>query len=305
MIRLAASLALFAGAAQASVFELPRGASEVLAKTTASGNYALPLAPYFDGAVDTLRVEGDVARQVWHLPGTFGDAFSVVSPFRQALIDQGYEVLLDCDARACGGFDFRFAIDVAAPPAMYVDLGDYHFLSTRKGSGSGTDYVSLMASRSAKQGYLQITRIGPRDQATRAIATSSKAPAVDAGPLINRLQDNGHAVLEDLAFATGSSSLAEQEFPSLATLAAFLKDNPDQLVTLVGHTDGEGALAGNIALSRKRAASVMARLVDRHGVPGDQLAADGVGYLSPRASNDDDTGRRKNRRVEVILTATR
>ncbi|MFN3845176.1 MAG: OmpA family protein, partial [Paracoccaceae bacterium] len=65
-----------------------------------------------------------------------------------------------------------------------------------------------------------------------------------------------------------------------------------------------GGLEGNIALSRKRAEAVRQYLIKEHGIPAKQLEAQGVGYLAPRASNQTDDGREKNRRVEVMVTST-
>ena len=75
-------------------------------------------------------------------------------------------------------------------------------------------------------------------------------------------------------------------------------------MVLVGHTDAEGALEGNIALSKRRATAVMERLVSVYGVEAAQVSADGVGFLSPLASNLTADGRAQNRRVEVVLTST-
>ncbi len=96
-----------------------------------------------------------------------------------------------------------------------------------------------------------------------------------------------------------------RHFDSLRQLSDYLKERPDARIALVGHTDAVGALDSNIALSRRRAASVVRRLVDKYGVPRTQITADGVGYLAPRASNQTDAGRALNRRVEVILTSTK
>jgi OOP family OmpA-OmpF porin len=115
----------------------------------------------------------------------------------------------------------------------------------------------------------------------------------------------GRAPLEDLTFLTGSSHLGDETFASLSELATFLNSNPDKSVALVGHTDATGSLADNMALSKKRAKSVVQRLVTVYGVPANQLEAAGVGYLVPRASNLTKGGRDQNRRVEVILTSTR
>jgi outer membrane protein OmpA-like peptidoglycan-associated protein len=75
-------------------------------------------------------------------------------------------------------------------------------------------------------------------------------------------------------------------------------------VAIVGHTDASGGLEANIALSRKRAQAVRNVLIEAFGVPAAQIQAEGVGYLSPRASNLTEAGRTQNRRVEVMLTST-
>jgi OOP family OmpA-OmpF porin len=136
---------------------------------------------------------------------------------------------------------------------------------------------------------------------------STKAPPTEPlpeGSIGNRLETQGHATLQDLVFKTGSSELGDESFASLADLAAYLNDQPTRKVTLVGHTDAEGALDPNVALSKRRATAVMQRLLRTYGVSRAQVAADGVGYLSPVASNLTADGRAQNRRVEVILNST-
>jgi len=99
-----------------------------------------------------------------------------------------------------------------------------------------------------------------------------------------------------------SASLC-QEYETLTTLANYLKAQPNRKIALVGHTDAEGSLQGNIALSRQRARAAMQRLIEL-GVPRAQLEAEGVGYLAPMANNLTEEGRTQNRRVEAILTST-
>jgi outer membrane protein OmpA-like peptidoglycan-associated protein len=65
-------------------------------------------------------------------------------------------------------------------------------------------------------------------------------------------------------------------------------------------TDMQGPVADNLKLSEARAASVVAGLTGRHGVPGKQLVAKGVGPLSPLAFNGNEDGRKVNRRVELV-----
>ena len=108
-------------------------------------------------------------------------------------------------------------------------------------------------------------------------------------------------MLSDLEFDTGAARLGDRPYASLDELAAFLRAHPEHRVALVGHTDNVGSLEQNVALSRERAASVRARLLERHGIAPERVEAEGMGYLAPIASNLTPEGRETNRRVEAIL----
>ena len=101
--------------------------------------------------------------------------------------------------------------------------------------------------------------------------------------------------LDDLTFESGSALLGQGQFGSLAALAAYLKENPQRTIALVGHTDASGNLATNIALSTARAASVRDRLIRDFGIPAAQVSAEGVGYLAPRDSNLTQEGRARQK----------
>lgn len=324
-LRLALLLAVFAGPACALTLDFPTNARRVASVETAMSSYDLPISGYANGALETFRAEGAVTQQVWQMQASGQTTLQILVPLRQQLTDLGFEILFECDAQSCGGFDFRYAMEVLPEPDMHVDLGDFRFAGFRRIDEGGPEHISLLVSRSVTQGYVQLTRVGPFLPQDPVVVTSSKGPLVkDAvqvapvlapvlapaaqppqqGDLIATLEAKGRAVLDDLAFQTGSSSLEDADFKSLEALAAYLKANPTRAIVLVGHTDAEGSLAGNIALSKRRAGSVRAQLTGALGVPASQVAADGVGFLSPLASNLTEEGRTANRRVEVILSVT-
>ena len=314
------ALVLLAGWAQAApALEagFPRGAERTMQRIAELDSHALPIGPWADGAMLTQRVEGRVEQTAWRVPGAAeAGTLALISPLRAALLADGWQVLFECEALSCGGFDFRYSIDVLPEPDMHVDLGDFRFLSAERTGPGGPEAVSLLVSRSAEAGFVQVVSIGaappaapppiPESQAAPAAAiVRERADAVlQPSGLATALQANGSAVLEDLVFGSGSAELGRGPFATLATLADFLKQDPARRVVLVGHTDASGGLAGNTALSRARAASVRERLIDEYAVPGTQITAEGVGYLAPRASNQTQEGRARNRRVEVILTST-
>lgn len=303
-------LAALAQPAVALTLDLP---ARVLAEETRSelpGSYALPTAAFDGSSVPSRQVEGALDQRAFRLDAAGMTTLALMGPLRDQVLAAGYQVIFECDARACGGFDFRFHTDVMAEPDMHVDFGDFRFLSAQ----SGDDAVSILVSRSAGAGYVQITRVSPAQVTAPPVETpvtmedTAIPRGMDAQPssaIAAALDEVGSAVLDDLVFASGAATLTDGDYPSLAAVAAWLQANPDSTIALVGHTDASGSLAANTALSERRAKAVAQVLVDRFAVDPARVAAKGVGFLAPRATNQTEEGRQKNRRVEVIVTSTR
>jgi outer membrane protein OmpA-like peptidoglycan-associated protein len=318
MIRAALITALaglpLAAAAQSLV--LPQGAALTGETYLPQGEYLFAVGPFASGQIETLPAESAVLQQAWRIGSSGQTTLQLMASLGDQLSAQGFEILYQCRDQVCGGYDFRFATQVMGEPGMHVDLGDFRYLAARRNaqaSGESAEIVSLLVSRSLSAGFIQIVRTVQADETlvqnvtvTPTITDPALGEEDGAGLALGaRLETFGRTVLADLVFTTGSSDLGPGTFASLAELADYLAAHPDRSVVLVGHTDAQGALESNIALSRRRAASVVARLIEMHGVPAEQLSADGVGFLAPIASNLTDEGRTKNRRVEVVLTTTR
>lgn len=296
----------------ALTLDLPAKVVGEARRSEVPGSYALPLGPFDGRTVPARPIEGALDQRAFQLDAPGQTTLAVLAPLRDQVLAAGYTVLLDCDARACGGFDFRFGTDVMPEPDMHVDMGDYRFLSAERGD----EALSILVSRSASSAFVQITRVTAASEATVILPAEDQAK-VDLGDgdissgtglasgLAADLDASGRAVLDDLVFASGAATLTSGDYPSLAAVAAWLKANPDATIALVGHTDASGSLAANIALSERRAEAVAEALVDQHGADPVRIAAEGVGFLAPRATNQTDEGRQKNRRVEVIVTSTR
>jgi len=122
----------------------------------------------------------------------------------------------------------------------------------------------------------------------------------NAAALSGGLTGNGHVVVNGILFDTGKTDVKPESGPALQEVAKMLKANPKLKVYVVGHTDNVGALAANMDLSKRRAASVVSTLTTKYGVPAAQLDAIGDGPSAPVASNDSEDGRALNRRVELV-----
>ena len=106
----------------------------------------------------------------------------------------------------------------------------------------------------------------------------------------------------DVLFAVNSASLDSDGRTTLEDVAGVLEEYSKTAVVVQGHTDSTGTEEHNQALSERRADSVRAYLVSR-GVDADRVAAIGMGEGYPVASNDSESGRQENRRVDILLKA--
>ncbi|WP_083800642.1 OmpA family protein [Rhodobacter ferrooxidans] len=290
----------------------PGPATQTASRTEPLTSTRLPIGAWTAATgLPTRLAEGALEQTAWRIaaPAATPQALSTLAlmqPLRAQLAVEGYRVLFECETAACGGFDFRFGAEVLPEPDMHVDLGDFRYVVAERGTPDGPDLVALMVSRSATSGFVQMTRVAPA--AAMPVVAADPVPAAEAPAetvdLGNRLETGGSLALDDLVFSSGTAALAEGSYASLQALADYLKAHPDRAIAVVGHTDASGPLAVNIALSRKRAASVRQVLIDSLGVPATQVIAEGVGFLVPRASNLTEAGRAQNRRVEVMLTST-
>ena len=292
---------------QAQTLSFPSNAKLTREVETGFDSYEMPIGPWVDGAFPTEVGEGQLTQQAWRIAATGLSSLQLVRPLRDQLRNDGFTVVFECKDQECGGFDFRFATLVMPPPDIQINLGDFRYLAVRKDTDAGPELISVLASRSASAGYVQVTHVG----ASNATIANAAAPVLRAAStsvpstdMAQALTDTGHAILADLTFETGSSQLAAGSFDALQVLADYLAAQPDIVVALVGHTDSSGSLEGNISLSKRRAGSVLERLVSDYGASRRQLDAQGMGYLSPIASNLTQEGRDANRRVEVIVTST-
>jgi len=106
--------------------------------------------------------------------------------------------------------------------------------------------------------------------------------------------------LGETSFASGKAELRPVTADQINKLLDFLKKNPNRYMLIEGHTDSTGSESLNLSISRQRAEAVKSVLVSK-GVRADRIKAKGYGESRPVADNSTEEGRRKNRRVEIIV----
>lgn len=285
---------------------LPQGAALSAETDSPATSYQLLTGAWQTGGGPSIALEGNRHDTAWRLRGNQQTTLQILAPLRDQIRAAGYTTLYDCDTDLCGGFDFRYGLDLLPEPQMHVDLGDFRYLAARRGN----EWLALTVSRSSESGYVNLTTLVAQDvrPATPDNPLAAPNPAPDitapAGDFTQLLEGTGAVALDDLKFESGAAELDPGSYASLQALADYLAAHPAAQVTLVGHTDATGGLDANVALSKRRAAAVRERLIADYGVAANRVGAEGAGWLAPRATNLTPEGREKNRRVEVVLTST-
>ena len=109
---------------------------------------------------------------------------------------------------------------------------------------------------------------------------------------------------EFLFFETGEAQIRPQAEPLLNHLADLLRKIPNQVV-VEGHTDNvpihTSQFPSNWELSVHRATTLVRYLVEKCHLDPSRFAAAGYGEYAPLTSNDEESGRRLNRRVDIVI----
>jgi outer membrane protein OmpA-like peptidoglycan-associated protein len=127
-----------------------------------------------------------------------------------------------------------------------------------------------------------------------------KMAFVNADDMKQSIHDSGKVALYGLYFDTDKDVVKAESEPTLAEIAKLMKDEPNLRLRVVGHTDNQGKSDYNVALSKRRAVSVVTELTGKYGIAATRLDTFGCGMYSPVASNATEDGRAKNRRVELV-----
>ncbi|MCC6645115.1 MAG: OmpA family protein [Polyangiaceae bacterium] len=143
--------------------------------------------------------------------------------------------------------------------------------------------------------------IDPEDACPREKGAKTGDPKTHGCPTSVRVEGQQIVIMQQVQFETGKDVIKEESFGLLSQVAGVLVEHPDIVRLAVdGHTDDVGSEKNNLALSQRRAVSVLRWLVD-HKVDARRLEARGFGPRRPLADNKTPEGRAKNRRVEFQI----
>ena len=163
-------------------------------------------------------------------------------------------------------------------------------------------YTTLKVTKDGKTIWVQVDTAWGGGYYLTIVEKQAMAQEVTANAdfFKSGLNATGHVEVPGIFFDTGKSVLKPESDAAVAEVAKLLQADPALKVYVVGHTDNVAAMDLNMKLSQARAEAVAQALVAKHGIAATRLVGRGVGPLCPVASNDTESGRAKNRRVELV-----
>jgi chemotaxis protein MotB len=211
-----------------------------------------------------------------------------------------------------------FAFFVVMYAISVVNEGKYKVLSVALGDAFGSHAKSTQASAVVEQqlplsSILAHKRIESARRDRELLTNLARQLTARLAPLVRqgkvRVTQNGRGVTVEinaaLLFDPGEATPTRDAKETVQAVASLLKDDP-HAIQIEGHTDDvpirNALFASNWELSAVRASSVVRLCIDS-GVAAGRLTAVGKAANDPVASNQDEAGRARNRRVAITILA--
>ena len=272
------------------------------------------------GTVETAEMEGE---RWLRLAGDYGR----VRPKVDVKLPEFWTLEFDMHtAKAAGGITIQGIVEenVSAWRAELLQYGNTTVMFQAGSITAQTEYeggaamvgrhhVMVMGRGPALKIYVDTQRvINVPDATGSGVATEIQIElsSTESQPMITNVRyaegnkptkdpfAEGKFVTYGIYFDSGSDVVQPESAPVLRQMAAYLEANAAVSVEITGHTDNEGTAAGNLDLSKRRAAAVAQVLTDQFKIAANRFKTDGMGDAKPIASNDNAEGRAMNRRVE-------
>jgi len=131
-----------------------------------------------------------------------------------------------------------------------------------------------------------------------AVSADGGAPSLDMK--LQPLLIGANLTLKEILFESNSDQLNEISFAELERVVGLMKQNDGLKVEIAAHTDDVGSAGYNVALSNRRAESVVKFLIEQK-IPSNRFTAKGYGEAQPIVPNDTEENKALNRRVVLKI----
>jgi OOP family OmpA-OmpF porin len=262
----------------------------------------LPIKPMPESpppAKSLLKVEGKITSITYVLPAG-KTPLEAMRNYEQAL-GPSYKTVYGCAGTECGKDMAGYignsgAVVPTGWGHMSFETDKNRYLLAQRSGPAGDVYLLLYAMQETNYPttvFQKTIEMKPMQDAQVSV--------LDAASLQRGLDADGKVAVYGVFFDTAKATVKPESKASLDEMGKLLAKNRSLKVYIVGHTDNAGTLAGNLDLSQRRAEAVASTLASAYKIDPQRIVARGVASLAPVASNVDEAGRARNRRVELVV----
>jgi OmpA-OmpF porin, OOP family len=268
-----------------------------------------------------IELEGKRTHIVYLLPeGT--STLAAIRNYQNAAAAKGGKTLFECKDTECGG-NQRMSHGGGSSQSMSMNLWPEDKITDKRNSPAfcalqqaiteqryaaievpaNKAYVALIAFTSAPSASECKAFTGRTFVLVETVETKAMAQTMDnpnADEMVAAITTSGRVALYGILFDSNRAEVKPESKSTMDEIGKLMAANKALKLLVVGHTDNVGGFPANLELSKKRADAVVAQLVSQYKVDAKRLQSFGVSYASPVASNVDEPGRAKNRRVELV-----
>lgn len=244
---------------------------------------------------NSLALEGKVFR-IRYLAPKDRSGLEIFRNYESSLAAKGFQTVFTCSNQQCtGGVDSFYRLGSALDDvgANFRYQKSVRYLLGKLTRPEGDVYAAVLVGE-ASEPVVRVTVVEMKPM------QDGRITFIDASAMEKAIGVAGRVALYGIQFDYDKADIKPESKPTLDEIVKFLRANPRISIIVAGHTDNQGAFEYNIDLSRRRAAAVVTALVRQGGISPERLTAFGAGMAAPMAINDDEAGRAKNRRVELV-----
>jgi outer membrane protein OmpA-like peptidoglycan-associated protein len=191
----------------------------------------------------------------------------------------------------------RVALSADAEDVGYIDVGEF----TLENGGASQGFRLPLPQR-ARWVRVNVQSKYHGNDAGRVYVSEFRAMGFPAQFQTSDSEDGFRiAVAADLLFDTDKSELRPESDRAMADVLGLLREFPAATLRIDGHTDSTGTGARNQQLSQERAERIREWLDDNRGSARWNIETKGWAASKPTSSNRTESGRQRNRRVEITI----
>jgi OOP family OmpA-OmpF porin len=260
-------------------------------------NYQIATGVVGGDQIQSVTIEGQL-NHILYMGDRDASILRVYKSIESTLKENGFAITYSCENEKCGG-------DLVS---RLINSGDQNKYNSVRYDGPVNNNFYYIASKQNLNGidhyliYFIYKYGGNAVYIAQDIVSSQPEAVAELGINLDfsKMNTVGKVILQGVLFETNSANITKESDQSLGIISDYIKKNPNKQFYVVGHTDSDGRLDSNLKLSRARAESVIEVLIKRYNIPAESLSSHGLASLSPIASNLNSSGKRVNRRVELV-----